>query len=276
MTKRERSSRAERLSLERSPDVLLDSLLEGGPLPDDAPARWQPVTEVLTALTSAPGSRELSGETRALAQFRTRPRPVPRPGPAHRLRPGWVTWRHGPRPAVAAAAGAVLMGGLLAVAYAGDLPAAAQRLAHDTIDAPAAVRAGFAVPAPAGSARPASRLPTAAGGASSPSGHGSAQPDRRMSHGPPSGSPHDRHWRSSSAPRTPGGTSGRQEQGISGQPASPGQGSPGQGSPSQGNPGQGGPGQGNPGGSPASAPTQQPAPSASTAPSAGGTQSPSP
>jgi collagen type III alpha len=170
---------------------------------------------------------------------------------------------------------------LLAVAYAGDLPAAAQRLAHDTIDAPAAVRAGSAVPAPAGSARPASRLPTAAGGASSPSGHGLAQPDRRMSHGPLSGSPHDRHWWSSSAPRTPGSTSGRQEQGISGQSASPGQGSPGQsnpgqGSPGQGSPGQGSPGQGNPGGSPAPTPTQQTSPSASTAPSAGGTQSPSP
>ncbi len=149
MTKRERSSRADHLSLERSPDVLLDGLLEGGPLPHDAPAWWLPVTEVLTALTSGPGRGELSGETRALAEFRARPRPVPRPGPARRRGLGFVTWRRGSRPAVAAAAGAVLTGGLLAVAYAGDLPAAAQRLAHDTIDAPAAVRPGAAVPDPA-------------------------------------------------------------------------------------------------------------------------------
>ena len=83
MTKRERSSRADRLSLERSPDVLLDGLLEGGPLPDDAPARWQPVTEVLTALTSAPGSGELSGETRALARVPgpAAPRAAAGPGP---------------------------------------------------------------------------------------------------------------------------------------------------------------------------------------------------
>ena len=35
-----------------------------------------------------------------------------------------MTWLRGGRPAVAAATGAVLMGGLLAVAYAGDLPGA--------------------------------------------------------------------------------------------------------------------------------------------------------
>ena len=62
-----------------------------------------------------------------------------------------MTWRPGGRPAVAVATGAVLMGGFLAVAYAGDLPVPAQRLAQSTIDAPAA----RPDPDPAASSRPA-------------------------------------------------------------------------------------------------------------------------
>jgi hypothetical protein len=89
MTKRERSSRPDPPCVERSPDVLLDALLEGGPLPDDDPARWQPAAQVLTALTSAPESSELTAEPQALAEFRARPRPVKRPGPAYRRGSGW-------------------------------------------------------------------------------------------------------------------------------------------------------------------------------------------
>ena len=67
--RREKSSRPDRPSDERS----LDALLEGSPLPDGDLARWQPVSQVLTALTSVPASSELSGEARALAEFRVRP-----------------------------------------------------------------------------------------------------------------------------------------------------------------------------------------------------------
>ena len=67
--RREKSSRPDRPSDERS----LDALLEGSQLPDGDLTRWQPVSQVLTALTSVPASSELSGEARALAEFRVRP-----------------------------------------------------------------------------------------------------------------------------------------------------------------------------------------------------------
>jgi hypothetical protein len=171
MTKRERSSRPDRPSLERSLDALLDrslldrdwrdsGLLDPGALdcaspdrvsldraalgrgatPDDDPARWQPVAQVLAALTSAPESSELTGEARALAEFRAfsefrafadvPARGADLPPPAPRRDPGRRTWLPRGRLAVAATTCAVLIGGLLALAYAGDLPMAAQRLAH--------------------------------------------------------------------------------------------------------------------------------------------------
>src|SRR6266478_2244725 len=101
MTKRERSSRPDRPSMERSLDALLDlgsldrGLRDSGLLdcvspgraspgrafpgraslgrsatPDGDLARWQPVAQVLAALTSSPESSELTGEARALAEFR--------------------------------------------------------------------------------------------------------------------------------------------------------------------------------------------------------------
>ncbi len=83
--RRERSSRPDRPSEEWS----LDALLEGGPLPDGDRARWQPVSQVLTALTSVPESSELSGEARALAEFRDRP--LHEAGPAEAGPPSRVT-----------------------------------------------------------------------------------------------------------------------------------------------------------------------------------------
>ena len=133
---------------------MLDALLDRAPLPDEDPARWQPVAQVLTALTSAPESSELAGEARALAAFRSRARGVPVPSRARRRNRGWAASLRVPRPAVAAATGIVAMGGLLAVAYAGDLPAAAQRLAHDTIGAPAAARDSGPGSGPAASRAP--------------------------------------------------------------------------------------------------------------------------
>jgi hypothetical protein len=238
---------------------MLDALLDGGPLPDgEDPARWQPVAQVLTALTSAPESSELAGEARALAEFRSRSRGAPRPSRASRRDRWWAASLRIPRPAVAAATGAVAMGGLLAVAYAGDLPAAAQRLAHDTIGAPAAARDG------------GPRLrPGLPGPGVAPGFHGRAGefPIRLRAGpgGPPDGPPSliglsVPHWPASSAPGPAGG----------GPPGRPGQYSPGQYSPGQGTPGQAG----TPGGSPTPGPTQQPSPWASSSPSPGAAPSP--
>ena len=287
MTKHERSSRPDRLSLGRPADPMLDALLDRSALPDEDPARWQPVAQVLTALTSAPESSELAGEARALAAFRSRARggplssrsrgvplssrsrgvPVPsgtRGGPVpsrtRRRNQGWAVSPRVPRPAVAAATGIVAMGGLLAVAYAGDLPAAAQRLAHDTIGAPAAARDSGPGSGPAAPG-PASPLTRTASQGNASSGYGPPGPDRRVPRRHSSGFPYQ-HWPASYAPGA--SPSGR-----------PGQYSPGQYTPGQGTPGQGTPGQGTPGGSPTPVPTQQPSPWASFSPSAGATPSPS-
>jgi hypothetical protein len=263
MTKRERSSRPDRPSLERSLDALLDrSLLDRssldrdwrdsgsldpgaldcasldsvsldrvsldraalgrgslgrGATPDDDPARWQPVAQVLAALTSAPESSELTGEARALAEFRAfsefrafadvPARGADLPPPAPRRDPGRRTWLPRGRLAVAAATSAVLMGGLLALAYAGDLPMAAQRLAHDTINAPDA----RPDPEPAASSHPA-ESPTPAGSAVHQATHALVRPDRQVHSGSVSGHP---RWPGSY--RFPSGSpSGRQ--GQSGRP----------------------------------------------------------
>lgn len=270
MTKRERSSRPDRPSRERSLDALLDrgwlderwldgGWLDRGATPDGDPTRWQPVAQVLAALMSAPESSELTGEARALAEFRAfaqAPAPgadLPAPGPsadlpapAPRRDPGRRTWLPGGRLTVAAATGAVLMGGLLAVAYAGDLPMAAQRLAHDTIDAPAA----GPDPEPAASSQPTG-APNSAGPGGHQATHALVRPDRRAHSGSVSGHP---HWPGSSSY-----PSGRW-------PGRLGSGWPGSGRQGQ---------SGHPGRSAEPWPTQVPSPSASISPPASATPSPS-
>ncbi len=199
-----------------------------------------------------PGARGVQ-EPAACRSARSRGVPVP-PRPRRR-NPGWAASPRAHRPAVAAATGIVAMGGLLAVAYAGDLPAAAQRLAHDTIGAPAAARDSGPGSGPAASPGPASPLTRTASEGSSSSGYGPPRPDRRATRGHSSGFPYQR-WPASYPPG-----------------ASPSD-RPGQYSPGQYTPGQGAPGQGTPSGSPAPVPTQQPSPSSSS-PSAGATPSPS-
>ncbi len=248
MTTRERNSQPDRPGPGRSLDAQLDALLEGGPLPDSDP-RWQPVAQVLTALISAPEGRELTGEAQALAEFRVRAGHPELPSRAARRAPRWVTSLRGARPAVVAGTGAVLMGGLLAVAYAGDLPGPAQRLAHDTIDAPAAGRPATAGPDPALS-QSASPLRRSAGQASSRPAHAVGRPGRQASGGDPSRSPRQ-HRPSSPAPGPASiSPSGRTAHGIPAQ-------------------------SGSPSGSPTPGPTQQPSPSASTNPPASETPSPS-
>lgn len=244
--------------MERSLDALLDrASLDRGAAPDGDPAWCQPVAQILAALTSAPESSELTGEARALAEFRALAE-IPARGagltpPARRRDPvrdpGRVTWRPGGRVAVAAATGAVLMGGLLAVAYAGDLPVPAQRLAHDTIDAPAARpdRDPAASPQSTGS-------PNSAGRAGHRATHVLVGPDRQVHQGSGSGHPHPHG--SSSSPS--GSSSGR----------------PGYGRLRAGRPGAGRPGQSGPGGSAGPWPIQAPSPSASISPPASATPSP--
>lgn len=230
-----------------------------GATPDGDPARWQPVAQVLAALTSAPESSELTGEARVLAEFRAFAQarapgadlPAPArgadlPAPAPRRDPGRRTWRPGGRLTVAAATGAVLMGGLLAVAYAGDLPMAAQRLAHDTIDAPAARPA----PEPAASSQP-TRVPNSPGPSGHRATHALVRPSRQAHSGSVSGHPHRPGSSSYPFGRWPGRLG-------SGWPGSGHQGQPGR-----------------PGRSAEPWPTQVPSPSASISPPASATPSPS-
>ncbi len=247
MTSRERNSQPHRPGPGRFLDAQLDALLEGGPPPDGDP-RWHPVAQVLTALISAPEDPELTGEAQALAEFRARAGQPELPSRAARRAPRWGTPLRGARPALVAGTGAVLMGGLLAVAYAGDLPAPAQRLAHDTINAPAAGRGATAGPDPALS-QSASPLRRPAGQASSRPHRAVGRPGRQASGGDPSRFPRQ-HRPSSSAPGPPSiSPSGRTAHGIPAQPGSPS--SP-----------------------PTPGPTQQPSPSASTSPPASETPSP--
>jgi hypothetical protein len=257
--------------MDRSLDALLDrsspdrsspdrgslgrASLDRGAIPDGDPAQWQPVAQVLAALASAPESSELSGEARALAEFRAfaefralaQPpaRGADRPAQPPRRGPGWMAWLPGGRPAVAAATGAVLMCGLLAVAYAGDLPVPAQRLAHNTIDAPA-VRPDRD---PLASSRP-TVPPNSAGQAGPRATHASVVPDRRVHSGFASGHPH--------------------QHGSAGSPSGSSSGHPGSGHPGSGRQGQSGPG-----GSSEPVPTLEPSPSASISPPADATPSPS-
>ena len=120
------------------PDQVLEALLAGYPLPDEDPAGLQPVAELLTALRQPAAPAELTGQASALAEFRARPRRT--------ARTAWPRRRGGPvrgpllrpRPATALLAGAVVVAGLAAGAYEGDLPGPVQSWAHHTFGLTAA------------------------------------------------------------------------------------------------------------------------------------------
>ncbi len=116
-------------------DAALAALLAGTEPPEPMPG-LQPVADVLAALRSGPTRDELAGEASVLAEFRRGAGVAARTPAPHR--PRRVTSRVGARAAVAAAVAALSLGGLATAAYAGMLPAPMQRLAHDTIGAPAA------------------------------------------------------------------------------------------------------------------------------------------
>jgi len=109
-------------------DADLEALLAGHS--DVAP--WlRPVADVLAALSAEPSRGELTGEARAVAEFRRRTRvPVSR----RRARRGTVGLRT--KAAAGAAAAVVVLGGAATAAFADVLPAPIQRFAHDAIGAP--------------------------------------------------------------------------------------------------------------------------------------------
>jgi hypothetical protein len=135
-------------------DASLEALLTGAELPAGSAPELRSLAAALAALTTGPASDELAGEASALVAFRDRPGPLHRarrPHPARRRhrRPALPLRLLSARAAAAAAAAAVAgLGGIATAAYAGALPAAAQRVAHDIIGAPAAS------PTPAGRRSP--------------------------------------------------------------------------------------------------------------------------
>ena len=117
-------------------DEALDALLAQDRGPEETAAPLRPVADVLAALQAAPSQGELAGLDPVLAEFRGA---GGMPGGFHRSRPR--------RPAllrtlltvkVAGAVAAAVLGGSVAAAYAGVLPAALQKIAHNSIAAPAA------------------------------------------------------------------------------------------------------------------------------------------
>jgi hypothetical protein len=119
-------------------DAALAAMLSGPDVPEDLAAGLQPAADVLAALRARPSGDELAGEAFAMAEFRNRvgvPDPVRRTRP--RRRPALLTSLMSTKVAVAAAAVAITIGGVATAAFAGALPAPAQRLAHDVIGAPA-------------------------------------------------------------------------------------------------------------------------------------------
>ena len=107
-------------------DADLEALLAGNR--DVAPRLW-PVADVLAALSTEPSRGELTGEARALAEFRRRTS-VPR----RHARRGTAGLRT--KAAAGAAAAVVVLGGAATAAFADVLPAPIQRFAHDAIGAP--------------------------------------------------------------------------------------------------------------------------------------------
>lgn len=134
MRDRERGNRPTPPGQDQSgPDQVLEALLAGRPLPGQDPAGLQPVADVLAALRAPAAPAELTGQASALAEFRAQPH---RSGSQRsRSRRARRTFR--PRPVLALAA-ALVVAGLTAGGYEGDLPAPVQQWAHHTFGLTAA------------------------------------------------------------------------------------------------------------------------------------------
>ena len=127
-------------------DPAFDALLTGNLLPEDTAEGLRPVAEAIAALNGAPMGSELAAEASALAVYRGAAGRSAEPVRPRRRRHPLLASLLSAKLAAAAAAGAVTLGGVAAAAYAGALPASVQKLAHDTIGAPAVHRSAPATP----------------------------------------------------------------------------------------------------------------------------------
>jgi hypothetical protein len=125
-------------------EQLLDAILAGQELPDDAPEQAHVVADMLASLAGPADPGDLAAEPTLRAAFARAASPAARPGPATPAgptRPGrrrsWLPIRLSARLGAALAAVLVMLGGTVA-AYAGVLPGPIQNLAHRAIDAPPA------------------------------------------------------------------------------------------------------------------------------------------
>ena len=142
-------------------DASLAALLAGAEPAEGLAPGLEPLADAVAALTARPASDELAGEAAALAEFYHRvgvPAPVSRS--RHRRHP-LLTPLLSARAAAAAAVAALSLGGFATAAFAGALPAPAQRFAHHTFGRtpPVRRRSGCAPPGrtPKHTAPPASR-----------------------------------------------------------------------------------------------------------------------
>lgn len=125
-----------------------DALLAGTCQPEEAPAELRAVAEVFGALRAPADQREVAGWDQALITYRGMAGlpEAPNSGRSHRRQRRAAPLGTKLAAAAGVAVVAVLSGGV-AAAYTGHLPVALQRVAHDTIAAPA-VRETRAVPTP--------------------------------------------------------------------------------------------------------------------------------
>ena len=115
-------------------DPAFDALLAGHLAPGDTAETLRPVAEAIAALNAAPVTSELAAETRDLAVFSAAGRSGEPGRSRRRRRPLLISLLS----AKLAAAAVVALGGAAAAAYAGVMPAPAQRFAHDILGAPSA------------------------------------------------------------------------------------------------------------------------------------------
>jgi hypothetical protein len=118
-------------------DPAYDALLTGKLLPEDAAEGLRPVAEAIAALNAAASASELAAAASALAEFRRAAGLSAEPARSPRRRHPLLKSLLSAKLAAAAAAVAVSGGGVAAAAYAGALPASMQKIAHNTLGAPA-------------------------------------------------------------------------------------------------------------------------------------------
>ena len=125
-----------RMDLPQIGDEALDALLAQDRGPGETAAPLRPVADVLAALREAPSHGELTGLDPVLAEFRWAGAMPDGFHRSRRRRPALLRTLLSVK--VAGAVAVAVLGGSVAAAYAGVLPAAVQKIAHNSIAAPAA------------------------------------------------------------------------------------------------------------------------------------------